>query len=95
MKTIAIRSSGKSTFFSGVILSLVNNHIIKYTEIWIFCPKFNNQSQWSDALFKPKNKEHLRIDEQLENKLIDFDDIQTELKRNNVIYWDFYKGKTL
>ena len=45
MKIIAKRGSGKNTFFSGVILSLVNNHIIKYTEIWIFCPKFNNQSQ--------------------------------------------------
>ena len=38
---IGKQGCGKTTFFIGFLLSLVNNHIIKDTDILVFCPTFN------------------------------------------------------
>ena len=84
MKIIGKRESGKAIFLLGFLLSLVNNCIIKDTDIWIFCPTFNYQSQWSDAIFKPKNIDHLRIDKESQNKRLVFNHMQTELP-NSII----------
>lgn len=84
MKIIGKRESGKAIFLLGFLLSLVNNCITKDTDIWIFCPTFNCQSQWSDAIFKPKNIDHLRIDEESQNKRLVFNHMQTELP-NSII----------
>ena len=93
MKIIGKRRSGKTTFLFGFLLSLVNNSIIKDTDIWIFCPTFNCQSQWSDTIFKPENIDHLRIDEQSHDKLLVFDDMQTDLKHNNILTEMFTKER--
>ena len=84
MKIIGKRESGKAIFLLGFLLSLVNNSIIKDTDIWIFCPTFNCQSQWSDTIFKPENIDHLRIDKESQNKRLVFNHMQTELP-NSII----------
>ena len=56
MKIVGKRGSGKTSFLIGFLLSLVNNEIIKNWDVSVFGLTYNYQSQWSDTIFKPKNR---------------------------------------
>ena len=56
MKIVGERGSGKTSFLIGFLLSLVNNEIIKNWDVSVFGLTYNYQSQWSDTIFKPKNR---------------------------------------
>lgn len=92
MKIIGKRGLGKTTPLIGSLKSLIANQMIDHENIWILCPKFDKQSQWTDTVFEPKNMEHLRINEQSQNKLLVSDDMQMNLKKNNKISEIFTRG---
>ena len=59
----------------------------------VLCPTLNSQSQWTNTIFQQKDTSHLRIDEFSQNKLLVFDHMQTDLKKNQLITEMFMKGR--
>ena len=59
MKIIAARGMGKTIFVIAFSHSLVNRGIIKYENIYIFCPTFNEQDPWRSSGFNARNFSYL------------------------------------
>ena len=92
MKIIGSRGRGKAIFLITFLHSLVNEKIIGYNDIYIFCPTFNEQKQQINSPFQEKNFNYLREDN-LHNKLLVSDDTQTDLKENKLIENFFVRGR--
>ena len=81
MKIIGKRGSGKTTFLLAFLSSLIENKIITYEQVWMYCPTYEMQSCWNKALFSVKNINELVSNEITQNKLLVFDEIQIVLKK--------------
>ena len=82
----------KQYFFISFLHSRVHEKIIGYGDIYIFCPTFNEQEQWMNSPFQQKNFNYSREDN-VHNKLLVFDDMQTDLKGNKLIENFFVRGR--
>ena len=51
MKIIAAKGMGKTIFRIAFLHSLINKGIVKHENIYIFCPRFNEQDQWRSSGF--------------------------------------------
>ena len=92
MKIISTRRMGKKMFLVAFLNSLSQEKIIKRSDIMIFCPTYNNQPQWTKSSFEQKEFRY-RKEEPAANKLLVFDDMQTNLKRNKLIADIFTRGR--
>ena len=43
MKIIGKRGSGKTTFLLAFLSSLIENKIITYEQVWLYCPTYEMQ----------------------------------------------------
>ena len=92
MKIIGSRGRGKTVFLISFLHSRVHEKIIGYEDIYIFCPTFNEQERWMNSPFQQRNFNYLREDN-VHNKLLAFDDMQTDLKGNKLIENFFVRGR--
>ena len=92
MKIIRSRGRGKTVFLISFLHSRVHEKIIGYEDIYIFCPTFNEQERWMNSPFQQRNFNYLREDN-VHNKLLAFDDMQTDLKGNELIENFFIRSR--
>ena len=92
MKTIRSKGRGETVFLIIFLHSLVNEKIIGYNDIYIFCSTFDKNKQWMNSPFQQKNFNYLREDN-VHNKLLVFDEMQTHLKGNKLIENLFVRGR--
>ena len=62
MKIIGARGTGKNIFVIAFLHSLVFERIIRYEDVLVFTPIFNQQIQWVDSRFGVRDSNHLRKD---------------------------------
>ena len=65
---------------------------MKYEDIYIFCPTFDNQDQWRSSGFNAKNFSYLN-EEYAKTKLLVFDDMQLDTKGNTLVEALFIRGR--
>ena len=92
MKIIAARAMGKTIFLIAFLHSLVNRGIVKHKNIYIFRPTFNEQNQWRSCGFNARNFKYLN-EKYSKGKLLVFDDMQLEIKGNQLVETLFIRGR--
>ena len=77
----------KTIFLVAFLHSLVNRGTVKYEDIYIFCPTFDEQDQWRSSNFKYLNEDYAK------GKLLVFDDMQLDTKGNKLIERLIIRGR--
>ena len=94
MKVIASRGMGKTIFLITFLHSIINRCIVKYEDVYIFCPTFNDQNQWISSSFIERNYSYLNK-EYAKSKLLVFDDTKLDTTGNKLIATLFIRGRHL
>ena len=92
MKIITARAMGKTIFLIAFLHSFVNSGIVKHENIFIFCPTFNEQDHRRSSVFNVRNFKYLN-EEHPKGKLLVFDDMQLEIKGNQLVETLFIRGR--
>ena len=82
----------KTIFLVAFLHSLVNRGTVKYEDIYIFCPTFDEQDQWRSSGVNARNFKYLNED-YAKGKLLVFDDMQLDKKRNKLIETLLIRGR--
>ena len=92
MKFILARGMGKAIFLIAFLHSLINRGAVKHEDIYTFCATLDNQDQWRSSGFTARNFSLLN-EEYAKGKLLVFDDMQIDTKRNKLIEMLCVRGR--